>query len=439
MGAEEAQHRNLPLPEGWDWEQISYVVGGYATKVLYLDQLGYIITNTLDRDGEPVAGNNQYNLLTREWSDFFPGEQKSYDCGSCHSTGFLPRDTTPGKPGIVGSWVFPGVECEHCHGPGSTMAVDQSAEACGECHKHPDTDGIEAVGGFIRSEGQYSEYKAGPHAGFACVSCHNPHENAEDSIKVECESCHGGVAQSYADTIMAKVGVACEDCHMPYATLSAQPLGPSQGDRRTHIFYIDTDPGAELFTADGDFVQLDDDGKAAVTLDFACQRCHAGAELDELAKFASGFHESDGSLENFGLDPGLTGTWWDADRSGEGFLLEVGEAGGSTVLFASFYTYDAAGNQTWLTAQLTSADGTTANVDVFMPEGGQWGDDFDPDDVSATPWGSGVFSFPACGSGTVMLTPNAAMQAIGFTEVSFELTRTLEPGVACPTFANNTR
>jgi hypothetical protein len=72
-----------------------------------------------------------------------------------------------------------------------------------------------------------------------------------------------------------------------------------------------------------------------------------------------------------------------------------------------------------------------------MPEGGQWGDDFDPADVTATPWGTGVFTFSTCGTATVTLTPNAEMQALGFTELSYNLTRTLEPGTACPTFVNN--
>jgi hypothetical protein len=75
----------------------------------------------------------------------------------------------PGLPDTVGNWVFPGVECEVCHGPGNEMQVNQLAEACGTCHKHPDTDGIEAANGFIRSEGQYSE-RGGPHWSWPALS-----------------------------------------------------------------------------------------------------------------------------------------------------------------------------------------------------------------------------------------------------------------------------
>jgi hypothetical protein len=194
-----------------------------------------------------------------------------------------------------------------------------------------------------------------------------------------------------------------------------------------------------MFTDDGGFVMLDDDGKAAVTLDFACQRCHETATLDELSKFAKDFHESDKTLADIGLTPGLTGTWWNAERSGEGFLLQFGDAGGLT-LFASFYTYAPDGSQVWLVAGSTSIEGITANVNVFITSGRVWGDDFDPDSGETVEWGSGSFSFADCNSGTIVLTPNATYAAEGFTEVSYDITRDDFPvasGITCPTFVNN--
>ena len=174
-------------------------------------------------------------------------------------------------------------------------------------------------------------------------------------------------------------------------------------------------------------------------MDFACQRCHLTASLDELALYADDFHGLlDKGLEDIGLDPGLTGTWWKASRSGEGILLEVSiGSDGTMYMFASFYTYGPDGEQVWLTAQLTSQDGTTANVDVFMPQGGSWGDAFDPADVTAVPWGSGNFKFPKCGEGSMDITPNTAMASEGFTSLAYALTRTLDSGIACPTFVNN--
>ncbi len=140
----------------------------------------------------------------------------------------------------------------------------------------------------------------------------------------------------------------------------------------------------------------------------------------------------------FALTPGLTGTWWNADRAGEGFLVEFGYSTGALTLFASFYTFDDMGNQAWLVAQPTGGalpeSGTDVPVDVFLVTGPMWGDDFDPGDRDLMAWGTGVFSFPGCTSGSVTLTPGAEAIAMGYTELSYGLTRDLlTSGVACPT------
>jgi hypothetical protein len=328
------------------------------------------------------------------------------------------------------------------------MQIDQEGPDglafCGRCHVRGDIDTIPAGGGFVRHHEQYNELLAGPHSSFACTTCHDPHKRGEFSIVKECTVCHSSIGDSYAMTTMYDYGVECKDCHMSYASKSAKATGPivegmeTKGDLQTHIFYIDTDPTGNMFTDDGLFVDLDDDGKAAVTMNFACQRCHLTASRDELALYAEDFHNPDKTLEDIGLDPGLTGTWWKASRSGEGILLEVSiGTNGEMFMFASFYTYGPDGEQVWLTAQLTSQDGTTANVDVFMPAGGKWGDDFVSGDVTATPWGSGMFMFPTCGSGAFDIMPNQAMMDMGFTQLAYDLTRTLESGISCPTFVNN--
>ena len=305
MAGVDAQHRPLPLPGGKTWDDISYVIGGNKTKALYLDSEGYFITQSLDNQGQPVAGMNQYNLLTGEWSDYSAGEEnKPYSCGSCHTTGWVanpdPDDLSgnqDGLPGFWGTFDLPGVQCIQCHGEDHPGAIDRSAEACGSCHYRTfppgsEENGILASGGFIREHEQYNELLAGPHDVLECVTCHNPHKESGFSIVKECADCHEALSEAYSTTTMYDYGVECEDCHMPYATRSAQALGPHHGDLQTHIFYIDTDPLANMFTEDGLFVILDSNGKARVTLDFVCQRCHQNVELDELAFFANNFHES---------------------------------------------------------------------------------------------------------------------------------------------------
>jgi hypothetical protein len=467
MRSEEARNRPIPLPEGLTWDDVTWVIGGYKWKSRYLQSDGFIYT--------PAEGRNQYNMLTGEWSNYHAGETKPYDCGTCHTTGWIPNPNPEdlsgnkdGLAGIYGDFFTGGIHCEQCHGPGANfttgMQVDNSADACGSCHHRTAAPGAEenvipASGGFIRHHEQYNEHLAGPHAGLDCVDCHNPHEKSEFSIWKDGErrewsgleddkvgrgaqcgvDCHSNVMASYSKTSMYDYGVECKDCHMPFATKSAQALGPHQGDVKTHIFYINTDANGNMFTEDGGLVALDGDGKAAVTLDFACQRCHETATLEELAKFAKDFHEEDKTLEDVGLTAGLTGTWWNSSRSGEGFLLQFGDAGGLTV-FASFYTYAPDGSQVWLVAQSTSIDGITANVTVFITQGRMWGDAFDPADGETVEWGTGTFTFADCDSGSITLTPNATYAALGFTELSYDITRDDFPvasGVACPTFVNN--
>lgn len=61
-------------------------------------------------------------------------EGKPSFCLKCHTTGFDPE---------TGSYAFPGVTCEVCHGPGMTMNFTVSSELCGKCHTdahHPTFD-----------------------------------------------------------------------------------------------------------------------------------------------------------------------------------------------------------------------------------------------------------------------------------------------------------
>ncbi|RME58067.1 hypothetical protein D6779_07260, partial [Candidatus Parcubacteria bacterium] len=64
-----------------------------------------------------------------------------------------------------------------------------------------------------------------------------------------------------------------------------------RGDVKTHIFKINTDPVTRdaMFTSEGT-VALDADGKAAVTLDFACLRCHQNETVEWASEYAKGIH-----------------------------------------------------------------------------------------------------------------------------------------------------
>ena len=112
-------------PDGYTWDDISYVIGGYNWKARFIDDEGYIIT------GDDSAAT-QYNIenqeldLGDEWVAYHPGEEVPYDCGACHTTGYSAQGNQDGLPGLAGSWAEPGVQCEACHGPGSNHASHQN-------------------------------------------------------------------------------------------------------------------------------------------------------------------------------------------------------------------------------------------------------------------------------------------------------------------------
>ena len=113
---------------------------------------------------------------------------------------------------------------------------------------------------------------------------------------------------------------------MPYASLSAIASSSYEGDLRTHIFSIDTDASANMFTEDGRFVKLDEESQAAVTLDFVCQRCHKNLLIEDLAWIAREFHSRlfalTGMVENQDGEPLANVGIEVLDGEGE-FLIET--------------------------------------------------------------------------------------------------------------------
>jgi len=296
--AETAKFWQLPLPKGYTWDDISYVIGGAHKKSRYMDKKGYIITMTgPNRD---IPGKNQYNIETGTWSDYEPGKKNlQYKCGPCHMTNYKAEGHQDGLEGIVGTWTFPGIQCEECHGPGGDHAksgdktkikVDTSSAACGKCHIRGDKEKIPAGNGFIQHHEQYNEQLAGPHKDLSCVSCHNPHKKARFSIKTACESCHSKQAADYKGSAMQAVGVTCADCHMPKVTKSATNKGKYEGDVKTHIFKINIDPKAEMFFDEEVKGKKATFARGFVTLDFACLNCHKNKDMNWAGAKAKGIH-----------------------------------------------------------------------------------------------------------------------------------------------------
>lgn len=291
-------YTNFPgAPPDYSMSDFTYVIGGYWWKTRFMDNNGYVLT------GDEV----QYNFETSEWvgyeTDKAPGT-KPFDCGACHTTGFSTEGHQDDLEGIEGTWAFPGIQCEECHGPGEfhalnprgvVMTIDRSAEACGKCHIRGSVSSIPASGGFIRHHEQWNEIFTTKHISLDCVDCHDPHlglhpsnPDREAAITNKCENCHFEELQSFeaSDIPHSLRQVECIDCHMPYAAKSAVgDTSRHRGDIRSHLMRINTDPEAELTsgsTANG-----------YLSLDFSCLSigCHLGLSKEFVAEHAHDVHK----------------------------------------------------------------------------------------------------------------------------------------------------
>ena len=290
-------------PEGYTWDDISYVIGGYNWKARFIDQEGFIITGDAD-------ATTQYNLYNEDldmgddWVAYHAGEEKPYDCGTCHTTGYSPLGHQDDLPGMIGTFAQGGIHCEECHGAGSLhannpltidMRLDRDSEACGDCHVRGDSEEVNASDGFIQHHEQYEELFQGKHITLDCVVCHDPHtgvvqlrEAGEQTTRTTCENCHFKEAQPNSNEKHGRVD--CIDCHMPKVSKSA--LGDPEtfsGDLRTHLMAIDPQQ----------IGQFNEDGTVALSqlsLDFACRSCHSpnGTAVDktdeELIDMATDYH-----------------------------------------------------------------------------------------------------------------------------------------------------
>jgi hypothetical protein len=285
-------------PEGYTWEDISYVIGGYWWKARFMDKDGYIITDEPGKTGN-TEYLNQWNYANQTlgksaaWVTYKSGTEKLvYDCGACHTTGYSPIGNQDNLPGIVGTWAQPGVRCEECHGPGGLhignpqgfeMKIDRDAQACGKCHRRGEIEEVDAKDGFIEHHEQYEELFQGKHAVMDCVLCHDPHigvKQLEDAklptTRTECVNCHFEQAKAQKNAKHVALNLSCIQCHMPkiIKTAWADP-DRFMGDIRTHLMAIDPTLIEQYYTvtdADGSEKTY---ANSQISLNSACRHCHA--------------------------------------------------------------------------------------------------------------------------------------------------------------------
>ncbi len=226
-------------------------------------------------------------------------------CASCH----------PDYAERVEQHAHNAFDCEECHGPGSNhlpnpfarmLYVDLTgAQTCGKCHgKPPDADAgeIRARDDFVDQNQQWVELRAsGGHSSFNCGYCHDPHystvNDRPNGLRNECVACHDdqnmalhkGVTFTGVDYVET---LTCESCHLPNAVLKDMVMPPEVvgpyahvADRQSHIFRLSGEQvDFNAFLSDDKMtVRLDSEGRAAITADMVCLRCHNSVSLPTLA------------------------------------------------------------------------------------------------------------------------------------------------------------
>ncbi len=294
-------------PAGYTLKDISYIIGGYFWKAMFLNAQGYIVTDAPGASGD-TSFLNQYNFgnsslgLTPGWAAYHAGEADlPFTCGACHTTGYSIGGNQDNLPGLTGTWVQPGVRCESCHGPGSLhasnpkgihMQVVTDSSLCRECHEYVPTADLVVRNGFIQHSDQYGDLSQSKHQVLDCLTCHDPHSGVvqlqqagQSASKLQCSDCHWQEAQFQNNPSHVANKIGCTDCHMPHLIQSGSANAEGYvGDMATHVEAIDPRKISQ-FNQDGSLAT------GQISLDYACKHCHGATKTDDvLLNAASNYH-----------------------------------------------------------------------------------------------------------------------------------------------------
>jgi hypothetical protein len=180
-------------------------------------------------------------------------------CFQCHSTGLV----TFSADGTVQLTEL-AVRCEDCHGPGAahvkrpaanniqnpkTFSAARLIEFCGTCHRAPATAGQKVdwnVSWNVRHQPLYLNESAcfrKSNGALSCLTCHDPHEGAENRPAAfyndRCLGCHSSSAPPPKPVCRTQTVSNCIDCHMP-------KISPQSPLRFTNHWIGVYGPGAKL-------------------------------------------------------------------------------------------------------------------------------------------------------------------------------------------------
>jgi hypothetical protein len=126
-----------------------------------------------------------------------------------------------------------------------------------------------------------------------------------------------------------------------------------------------------------------------------------------------------------GFQPSVTGSWFDPDQNGHGFMLELLPSGEQ--LLATWFVFDASGGRDWVQAIGTITDGI-AKMTALQTSGGAFPPEFQSENVSVKYWGTLTIVMHGCNAGTAAWMPDG----IGYTPGGMPLRRiTAVAGLPC--------
>ncbi len=192
--------------------------------------------------------------------------------------------------------------------------------------------------------------------------------------------------------------------HVPGSIAMALSGNPPNVNSATSDFFINTGTNTNL---DGDFTVFGRVIFGLRTLEaMDTTPVFAGTDipiraplLKRAARVAPG---------EFPILPLHSGTWFDPDKSGRGFLVEFSQVSGSEtgpLLVVAWYDYFE-GEQIWMSGVAPIQWGTSAiEVPLQITRGAQFGDAFDPADVERdNDWGRVTIRFTGCDAGVFSYT-----------------------------------
>ena len=97
------------------------------------------------------------------------------------------------------------------------------------------------------------------------------------------------------------------------------------------------------------------------------------------------------------VGPAHSGSWYAAERNGEGFTFQVLENGTAHAIWFTYPPAGAPGQQAWIYASGGRVEGDRVRFDgAFTTRGPRFGPGFDPGAVQVIPWGRIEFRFTSC-------------------------------------------